>query len=320
LTTIISEIYKNIHTLSTLHDTGIISTSLFPNYPVSVNAPLQTALISKQPSKIISPSHNIMCIAFEKKEAPSLPTPINDHHNKTSQDLMTSSSTHSTTSASTDSNDSMHSLGPSAKTPTKSQVCFQDAAPKIISTMKPSSVMTSDERSQSFWQLHDYEYFRGTARIIATEVLRLSATQPKSGHGYETVLTRAHQVCSSQDDDVCLPPNLFAALAHWTKAGHSRRGLEKFCIPHHMQVRPLERQAVIQAVLIAQDRLKERRQQVARKDGTFVLGTWEFSLDLQDEEILSMVSERFTQTSRKYAITMGHADAAAVGNYEYANI
>jgi hypothetical protein len=315
----------------------MIQVSSTPHYfqTIPVNAPLQTAFISKQPSKIISPSHNIMCIAFEKKEAPSLPPPDNDH-NKTSQDLMTS--IHSTTSASSDSNDSMHSLGSSAKPPTKNQVRFQDAAPKIISTMKPSSVMTSDERSQSFWQLHDFEYFRGTARIIATEVLKLSATQPKNDHGYETVLTRAHQVCSSreshevlnleekqdllnfsQDDDVCLPPNLFAALTHWTKAGHSRRGLEKFCIPHHMQVRPLERQAVIQAVLIAQDLLKERRQ-VARKDGTFVLGTWEFSLDLQDEEILSMVSERFTQTSRKYAIAMGHADAAAVGNYEYANI
>lgn len=143
-----------------------------------------------------------------------------------------------------------------------------------------------------------------------------------SAHKAKDVLTVEEEqdlLGFSQDDDVCLPPNLFAALTHWTKAGHSRRGLEKFCVPHHMQVRPLERQSVIQAVLIAQDLLKERRQD-AKNDGKFVLGTWEFSLDLPDEEILRMVSERFTETGRKFAIAMGHADAAAVGNYEYANI
>lgn len=275
-----------------------------------------------------------MCIAFVKTEVAPLPT--DDDKNMIPNDLLTSSTT-----ASTDSDGSLHSLNSStslplsSKAPIKKRVRFEEAPPTIVGTMKPSSSMTSDERSSIFWQLSDYEYFRGTARIIAAEVLKLSATQPKNLHGYDTVLTRAHQVCSShgsleisnldeekenlqgisKDDEVCLPPNLFAALTHWTKAGHSRRGLEKFCVPHHMQVRPVERQAVIQAVLIAQDLLKEQRQDP--KDGKFVLGTWEFSLNLPDEEILHTVSERFTKTSRKFATAMGHADAAAVGNYEY---
>lgn len=196
--------------------------------------------------------------------------------------------------------------------------------------------MTYEERARTHWQLPDYEYFRGTARIIATEVLKLSATSRSYPHSYDTVLTRAHQLCSyhstqaDQDpisvekieeeieslDDVCLPPNLFAALTHWARAGHSRRGLEKFCVPHHIQTRPLERQTVVQTVYIAQELLRETRLN-APHDGKFRMGTIEFSLALPDDEILRMVSETLTKSSKKFATAMGHADAAAVGNYDH---
>lgn len=91
-----------------------------------------------------------------------------------------------------------------------------------------------------------------------------------------------------------------------------------------MQVRPLARQAVIQGVLIAQDLLADRRREARKGDvdnRKFVLGCWEISLDLPDEEILRMVSTHLgSTTSRRFATAMGHADAAAVGNYEYSKI
>jgi hypothetical protein len=268
----------------------------------------------------------------------------------------------------------------------KKCVHFSDADPEIISFVKPSSSMTPEERSLTHWQLQDYEYFRGTARIIASEILKLSAAKGPTAHSYDTVLTRVHQYCSQdccphdwkdqqpQHVDCCVrenlswqhqheqhprrtctkqegeeeeqqqqqqqqqqqeindssslhtvdavhvPPNLFAALTHWIRAGHSRRGLEKFCIPHHMQTRPLERQAGVDAVLIAQDLLQKTRNEKSaspknNEDGMFRLGKWSFSLALPDDEILRILSERFSATSRKYAMAMGHADAAAVGNY-----
>jgi len=230
-------------------------------------------------------------------------------------------------------------------TVTKKRVSFASFEPDVVCHLTASSQMTEVERSHVHWQLQDYDFFRGTARIIATEVLKLTVTQPPSAHSYDAVLTRARQICATDNaneekqdtddnatpthnsisskysnDEVCLPPNLFAALTHWTKAGHSRRGLEKFCVPHHMQTRPLERQAVVQAVLIAQDLLTQARQAGHKKEAEterFQIGTWEFSLSLPDDEILRMVSDRFTKTSRRFGTAMGHADAAAVGNYNH---
>jgi hypothetical protein len=274
-----------------------------------------------------------MCIAFVKNAVPTLPP--DDGSNRNNPPKLLHSSTHSLSSSSTETSVSP-TLGARPTKASKERVRLINE-PEVISIVKPSSSMTNEERSQTHWQLHDYEYFRGTARIIASEVLKLSSTSPPSAHSYDTVLTRVHQLCSYHSaeaeqehvsiddveqemkalgDDVCLPPNLFAALTHWARAGHSRRGLEKFCVPHHMQTRPLERQAVVQAVLIAQDLLRDTRRE-SPKDGMFRVGTWEFSLALPDDEILRMVSERFTKTSKKFATAMGHADAAAIGNYDH---
>jgi len=276
-----------------------------------------------------------MCIAFVKNAAPTLPP--DDGSNRNHPPKFLRSSTHSLSSSSTETSVSP-TLGVRPTKASKERVRLINE-PEVISIVKPSSSMTDEERCQTHWQLHDYEYFRGTARIIASEVLKLSSTGPPSPHSYDTVLTRAHQLCSyhlaetdsehvstsidsaeqemkSLGEEICLPPNLFAALTHWARAGHSRRGLEKFCVPHHMQTRPLERQAVVQAVLIAQDLLRDTRRE-SPKDGKFRVGTWEFSLALPDDEILRMISERFTKTSKKFATAMGHADAAAIGNYDH---
>lgn len=153
--------------------------------------------------------------------------------------------------------------------------------------------MTDPERSELYWQHKDYEYFRGTAQIIASEVLKVTASQPPSSHSYNAVLTRAYDLCAAiaestisdspsqtpspnskkeekdelalthlKDDhsqEVTLPPHLFAALTHWVKAGHSRRGLEKFCVTSHIRSRPMAKAANLQAVLLAQDLLREQK-------------------------------------------------------------
>jgi len=284
--------------------------------------------------------------------------------------------------------------------------------------------MTEKERSNIYWQLKDYEYFRGTAQIIASEVLKVTASQPPSSHSYNAVLTRAYDLCailsetssrsisvsssvsgrsrssgrnssisSSSSRDTrdtsggneysesssstststatnkyqqeehgtgpadeeatttatatpeatapgpILPPHLFAALTHWVKSGHSRRGLEKFCVTSHIRVRPMAKAATVQAVLLAQDLLRSQRSSSsgsssesistsqrsssARSTSTrprrFHIGNSEFPLDedIPQDEILRLVSQRFSKTSRYYSTAIGHADAAAVGNFHY---
>lgn len=241
----------------------------------------------------------------------------------------------------------------------------------VIEEIKPASSMTDSERSSSYWQLKDYEYFRGTAQIIASEVLKVTASQPPSSHSYNAVLTRAYDLCAvlsessyspssssspssidkreekddaavaaaariidENNDQTVLPPHLFAALTHWVKAGHSRRGLEKFCVTSHTRTRPMAKSAIVQAVLLTQDLLRQQQskkmasslspstakrnnQQQQQQPTKFHIGTSEFPLEnLPQDEILRLVSERFSKTSRYFGTAMGQADAAAVGNHQ----
>lgn len=241
----------------------------------------------------------------------------------------------------------------------------------IIDILTPASSMSEVERANSYWQLKDYEYFRGTAQIIATEVLKVTNSQPPSSHSYNNVLTRAYDLCAivseasysnvatgqakktsasgekvkspsstatsmefEEEGGVILPPHLFAALTHWVKAGHSRRGLEKFCVTSHIRSRPMAKAATVQAVLLAQDLLRQQAEKKKEQGLTntpksktapapespkkFHIGTSEFPLeDVPQDEILRLVSERFSKTSRYYSTSIGHADAAAIGNYEH---
>ena len=273
----------------------------------------------------------------------------------------------------------------------------------IIDILTPASLMSESDRASQYWQLKDYEYFRGTAQIIATEVLKVTNSQPPSSHSYNNVLTRAYDLCAivseasysktngdtdgqdenedgchnlpspssttctaaldqrekkkEEEEGVILPPHLFAALTHWVKAGHSRRGLEKFCVTSHIRSRPMAKAATVQAVLLAQDLLRQQALQkqaplkpaavsttekkhprncqtapapcdssnetTTTKTRTatpkkFHIGTSEFPLEnMEQDEILRLVSERFSKTSRYYGVSIGHADAAAIGNYQH---
>jgi len=147
----------------------------------------------------------------------------------------------------------------------------------------------------------------------------------------------------------CLTPHLFESLTHWVKTGDSRRGLEKFSVPFLTDIRQLNRKAVMLSVLTAQNMLnsigecceetddeKSVEQNVSQCD---VLGWLENDRDVSDkekkhsrmqclerlgipntklspylsnEEVIRIVAEKHTSASKLFALTMGHADAAAL--------
>jgi len=145
-----------------------------------------------------------------------------------------------------------------------------------------------------------------------------------------------------------LPPRLYEALIHWIKNGHSRRGLEKFSIPHLAEMRPLSRETVVNAVLVAQNFLKKQREERKQKHELTQRARptpekktvsysrrqqmWEkleehhrlsdleklgipnemISPALSDSEVLQIVSEQCTRASKFFALAMGYADSGAV--------
>jgi len=189
-----------------------------------------------------------------------------------------------------------------------------------------ASTMSPSEKGDIWWQTRDYDIFSGTARLIAGEIRRRAAaisaaadrsvSSQEDGGGsntrdhaesYAAVLTQVLQACSlaaasssattgNEEDDIDikahpLDPNLFAYLAHWTRSGHSRRGLERWSVAYHGPKRNADRGAQIQAVLIAQA-------STLAEEG-------------QDDKIKA-ASEAHSKAARLFALAIGQADAAAV--------
>lgn len=203
----------------------------------------------------------------------------------------------------------------------------------LIATIPPSSTMTQEELSAVHWQAADYAFFRGSARVIAEEVKSLPSSSSRS---YPSVLSRTLEIChlvaqdrtdasrtnAARDGRMVLPPRLFGALTDWTREGHSRRGIERYCVAAHGEARPLARQQAIEAVLVTQALLKHKKETRGEGDqeqeeggtGGFRVGNVELPSHLSHEEIVRCVSLEFTRSAKLYALAMGHADAAAVGN------
>jgi hypothetical protein len=241
---------------------------------------------------------------------------------------------------------------------------------EIIATIPASSTLTREELSKVHWQPEDYAYFRGSARVIAEEVRKVSSSTQQKSRSYNSVLSRTLEVChivsqdktqsdtndnvNHQNDDpdttmMCLPPRLFGALTDWTREGHSRRGIERYCVQSHEESRPMARRQAIEAVLVTQELLQQKGFQA----GSFQVGDVELPSTLSNEEIVRQVSQEFTRcvcvfyisslssvfysllnslthvifilflcinrSSKLYALAMGHADAAAVGNLKTNN-
>ena len=151
--------------------------------------------------------------------------------------------------------------------------------------LPPASSLSTKEKSDIWWQPHDYEVFSGTARLISGEIRRrsdamaaaaqrhrpnVSSSSNVKAHqeSYASILTECLQSCyftttttTAQDepDPVSnpLPPSLFAYLVHWVRSGHSRRGLERWSIAYHGEARAIERLRHIRTVLEAQEEADE---------------------------------------------------------------
>lgn len=188
---------------------------------------------------------------------------------------------------------------------------------EVCCLLTPSSEMTPQEKSHVWWQARDYEVFKGTARLISSEIRRrteASSSPLRSNSGsesYATVLTRSLDSCRftplhNDNDHIesshTLPARLFAYLTHWIRVGHSRRGLERWSISSHSENRNAARENAIRTVLGEQDQLRVEAED-ERCDGrdAMVRG-------------LRSVSRQATRSARIFALAIGQADAAAVGS------
>jgi len=188
---------------------------------------------------------------------------------------------------------------------------------EVCCLLTPSSEMTPREKSHVWWQARDYEIFKGTARLISSEIRRRNeASSNRRGssngiEGYASVLTRSLDACglipvaSSEGEDLDssnpLPGRLFAYLTHWVRVGHSRRGLERWSISSHFNHRSAARDDAIQTVLGEQRKLRVQAEEEGGGKDTIAEG-------------LRRASRRATRSGRLFALAIGQADAAAIGS------
>lgn len=155
-------------------------------------------------------------------------------------------------------------------------------------------------------KLSKHHHHRSGKIHPASHVPTTTATSSANSQQQQQLLLPPSQNQIYDDNQMCLPPNLFHALTQWVKAGHSRRGLEKFSVSFQVQARPMQRRSAIRSVLVAQQYLRQQQRQ--RKNHGFDI------YPHGNEEFLRSVSEQFSRTSKLFGIVMGHADAAAVGH------
>lgn len=224
----------------------------------------------------------------------------------------------------------------SRKASEKDDMEYPSPKPDVLTSiheavLPPASSMSPSEKAEIWWQSHDYSIFSGTARLISGEIRRRAAAMASAAaarsagahhrgvigsnstnthtESYANVLTQVLHACSlaatstsnatstpgDKENDVKshpLEPSLFAYLAHWTRSGHSRRGLERWSVAYHGSKRNEDRERQIQAVLMAQA---------------------EVSSDDDKDNKIKAASESHSRAARLFALTIGHADAAAVG-------
>jgi len=213
---------------------------------------------------------------------------------------------------------------------------------EVCCLLTPSSEMSPLVKAQVWWQARDYEVFKGTARLISAEIRRRSAEGSRTRSGrvvadgsesYDAVLTRTLDLCGSlpapappppfacggggacqndgnidenDEDDASfhpLPRRLFAYLTHWVRVGYSRRGLERWTVASHAEVRHTAREDALRAVLREQKRLRDMGMGASGRNGEDAIA-----------ERLRRLCKRKTRSARLFALAIGHADAAAVGS------
>lgn len=170
-----------------------------------------------------------------------------------------------------------------------------DSVPHVIigPLLVPSSEMTDFEKLTQWWQPSEYNSQKATAKNIAKAIQKREPCDPKGNpSAYSNVVARVFSVCLSSKMKGPTEHDL-EKLAHWARVAHSRRGLERWSIPQVSKIRKECRLAVIDAVLDIQ---------YENPDGL----DWEELM-----EVIRRSSERLSNASKLYALSMAFADHLA---------
>ena len=168
------------------------------------------------------------------------------------------------------------------------------------------AAMNPKQKAEIWWQHHDYEEFRKTARMIGKAMLEGGSevwlANNKSwqipNQDPESTLLFAYQI-SSKSHGIGMIKTESSIHAYeearnkwWCKFGHSRRGLEHVASVREGRQRQENIDRSIQAVLAEQKRLKLLKQ--------------------EDSEVLRRVYGQYSTWPRNLARAAGSADADAV--------
>jgi hypothetical protein len=198
--------------------------------------------------------------------------------------------------------------------------------------LTPSSEMSILDKRDLWWQPNEFDAFLENAKILATESRRFDS--PNDDGCYAEVIRSVYWSCEGSKAKGPTRKQ-FHKLSQWIKVAHTRRGLERVCVPgrfpylFHYEApcsyaecrisilccvmtclfvcytveigvsRSRRKKDVIRGVLRAQKKLQQNRSQ-------------------EDKDVLlSMVSKTLTRPARLFAAVMGEADAhAASGIFE----
>ena len=190
--------------------------------------------------------------------------------------------------------------------------------------LTPSSEMSILDKRNLWWQPKEFDAFLEDAKILASESRKFDSENDTGC--YAEVIRNVYWSCKDSKAKGPTRKQL-NKLSQWTKVAHTRRGLERVCVPgrfpylFHSEAsliratqlltpvcffvivevgvtRSRQKRDVIRGVLRAQRRLQKNGSQ-------------------EDKEVLlSMVSKTLTRPARLYAAVMGEADAHASGVLE----
>jgi hypothetical protein len=155
-----------------------------------------------------------------------------------------------------------------------------------ISDSHPTPEVGTEDKKQDLWySANDYIDFKFTARLVASESQKL---------GLGSFLAVAHAGCGES----------FRLLARWAQHNDSTRGLERLCNRCHDLDRRMQRKECIKTVLKTQDSLRQLKE---INEGAMCL-------------ILAQVCSKHSERARRFASSMGLADALAVSNSSFSTV
>lgn len=148
------------------------------------------------------------------------------------------------------------------------------------------SELTLEDHEALWFQPEEFARFRQTARLIARECRK---------YGYGGSLSKCYKDT----------PESIVALEHWSRYAHARRGIERWCNAALGKLRKAQQRDCIRIVLETQDEIRQVNgfsSRILPKNNKNNNDDWQ----------IADVYSRSVQSSRRFALKMGMADALAV--------